>query len=213
MDEDEDDRDLFAQDDLKQYDYELTSGNDNTTDIMRLKTQENSFELKFVRYESMSMPVFYTAPPIPTNFKVGHRFPKSAMPLPPTTLPPSDDKLNQEPSKQPSIQHDANTRGLLLGDLSFLSRPPPNISTQPAVPPPPKPEEQTKPVNIVAPVPTPATSLEWDIEKERSAHSTPMPKNNARTQFLDAVKNRFTSSSSGQNIVEQQSMEEALAVT
>lgn len=183
---------------------------------MRLKTQENSFELKFVRYEAMSLPVFYTAPPIPADFKVGHRFPKSAMPPPPTALPSSVDKLSQEPPRQPSIQHDANTRGLLLGDLSFLSRPPPNMNTQPLVLPPPDPTpkiaEEIKPANVALSVPVPATSLEWDIEKERSSHSTYVPKNNARTQFLDAVKNRFTSSSDGRNIVEQQSMEDALAV-
>ncbi len=201
VEEDEDDRDLFAQDDLKQYDYELTTANDNTTDIMRQKAQENNFVLKFVRYEAMSTPVVYSPPVIPVDFRPGHRFPKSAMPPPP--LVPSTETSMNEPPKQASMQLDANTRGLLLGDLSFLSRPPPNAS----VPPPPK--EEIIPIKTT-PVPTP--SLEWDVEKERSSHVTPIPTNNARTQFLDAVKNRFIASSDREQLTERQSMEAAFEV-
>ncbi|CAF4296008.1 unnamed protein product, partial [Adineta steineri] len=210
IEEDEDDKDLFAQDDLKQYDYELTTGNDTTTDIMRQKTQENNFILKFVRYESISMPVVYSPPVIPPDFRIGHRFSKSAMPPPPN---PSMETTTHEPSKQPSVQLDANTRGLLLGDLSFLSQPPPNIVVPPTTPllppapasapislPPPSKEEVTA---------TPTTSLEWDVEKERSSHITPVPTNSARAQFLDAVKNRFTPSSDQEQMTERQSMETA----
>ncbi|CAF0895520.1 unnamed protein product [Adineta steineri] len=206
IEEDEDDKDLFAQDDLKQYDYELTTGNDTTTDIMRQKTQENNFILKFVRYESISMPVVYTPPVIPPDFRIGHRFPKSAMPPPPN---PSMETTTHEPSKQPSVQLDANTRGLLLGDLSFLSQPPPNIvvpPTAPLLPPVPAPPPPPLKEEVTA---TPTTSLEWDVEKERSSHITPVPTNSARAQFLEAVKNRFTPSSDQEQMTERQSMETA----
>ncbi|CAF2507478.1 unnamed protein product [Rotaria sp. Silwood2] len=182
IEEDEDDRDLFAEDDLKQYDYELTTTNDNSTDIMRQKTQENNFALKFARYESMSMAVVYSPPVIPIDFRIGHCFPKSAMPSPPPPASLSNETSANEPLKQTSIKHDANTRGLLLGDLSFLSRPPPNIS----IPPP------------------------NDIEKECSSHITPTPTNAARTQFLDAIKDRFTSSSDRVQMTERQSLKVAL---
>jgi hypothetical protein len=178
---------------------------------MRQKAQENNFVLKFVRYEAMSMPIVYPPPVMPPDFRVGHRFPKSAMPPPPPPPVPLTETSINEPPKQTSIQHDANTRGLLLGDLSFLSRPPPNMS----VPPPPPPKEEVIPVQttITAPTPTPTPSLEWDVEKERSSHKAPAPINNARTQFLDAVKNRFTASSENQQMTERQSMEAALEVT
>ena len=205
IEEDEDDRDLFAEDDLKQYDYELTAVTDTTTDIMRLKAQENNFLLKFVRYDAISMPVVYSPPTIPADFRLGHRFPKSEMP-PPT---PAVTTANNEPIKAPSIQLDANTRGLMLGDFSFLSHPPPNMSV-----PPPNPPKEPVPAKVDTPA---APALEWDVEQERSSHVTPTPPtvlpapaNNARTQFLDAVKNRFTPSSDTTQFTERQSIEAAL---
>ncbi|CAF3370662.1 unnamed protein product [Rotaria sp. Silwood1] len=214
IEEDEDDRDLFAEDDLKQYDYELTTANDNTTDIMRKKTQENNFVLKFARYESMSMPVVCPPPIIPIDFRIGHHFPKSAMPPPPPPPPPetsTNETSKNESPKPPSIKHDANTRGLLLGDLSFLSRPPPNMSVPPSnisAPPPPPPQKVE--VTTVKPTTIPTPSLEWDVEKERSSHTTSASTNTARTQFLDAIKNRFTSSSDLVQMTERQSLEVAL---
>jgi hypothetical protein len=205
IEEDEDDKDLFAVDDLKQYDYELTTATDTTTDIMGKKTQENNFVLKFVRYESMSMPIVYSTPVLPIDYRIGHRFPKSLMP-PPSSIP-SIETLKNEPPKQPSVQHDANTRGLLLGDLSFLSHPPPNMTVPP---PPPAPKEEVIPVKTTTAPPT--ASLEWDVEKERSSHPTPAPTISARAQFLDAIKNRFTSSSDHEQLTERQSMEAALEV-
>lgn len=176
---------------------------------MRQKSQQYNFQLKFTRYEAMSMRVNYPPPVVPTDFRIGHRFPKSAMPPPPPPPPPTSSASSTEtietepPPKQPSIQHNANTRALLLGDLSFLSRPPPTMT----VPPPPKlevpPEKQTT-------VPTP--SLEWDLEKQRPTHQTPTTANNSRTQFLDAVKNRFTSSSDQAQPSESQSLQDALEV-
>jgi hypothetical protein len=182
---------------------------------MRQKAQENNFVLKFVRYEAMSMPVVYPPPVLPLDFRIGHRFPKSAMPPPPP--PPSvsstDTSMN-EPPKQTSVQLDANTRGLLLGDLSFLARPPPNASVPPPpsvpAPLPPSTKEVIPVKTTTAPTPTP--SLEWDVEKERSSHMTPAPINNARAHFLDAVKNRFTPSSEHQQMTERQSIEAALEV-
>lgn len=196
---------------------------------MRKKAQENNFTLKFVRYESMSMPVVYTPPVIPIDFRIGHRFPKSAMPPPPppqstTTESATETSTNEPPppqqQQQKSIQHDANTRGILLGDFSFLSRPPPTMSVPPPPVPPAPSKEDVIPVKTT-PVPppatttsatTPATALEWDVEKERSSHTTSVPTNNARTQFLDAVKNRFTSASDSEQMTERQSMEAALEV-
>lgn len=203
IEEDEDDRDLFAVDDLKQYDYELTAATDTTTDVMRQKAQENNFVLKFVRYDAISMPIVYPEPTIPADFRIGHRFPKSEMPPPPPAVTPA----NNEPVRAaPPVQLDANARGLLLGDLSFLAHPPPNMT----VPPPGLPKDETPPkvASVVA------QALEWDVEKERSSHVTPAPAptpaNNARTQFLDAVKNRFTPSSDSTQFTERQSIEAAL---
>lgn len=180
---------------------------------MRRKTEETNFVLKFVRYDSMSMPAVYPPPPVPSDFQIGHRFPKSAMPPPPPPpqlSAPAGETLIVEPPKQPSIQHDANTRGLLLGDLSFLSRPPPNMSVPPPPPPPPAP---APPKEVVQPATTaPSGPLEWDKEKERSSHAAPAPMNNARAQFLDAVKNRFTSSADSAQLTESQSMEAAFQV-
>ena len=208
IEEDEDDRDLFAEDDLKQYDYELTTATtDTTTDIMRKKSEQYNFVLKFVRYTEMSLPVVYSPPVLPVDFRIGHRFPKSLMPPPPP--PPSAAATTEtsvtEPPKQVPMQLDANARGLLLGDLSFLSHPPPTMT----IPPPPVPtptKEEPTPVKTTATAP----SLEWDVEKERSSHITPTT--NPRMQFLDAVKNRFTSSGDSEQLTEQQSMEAALQV-
>ena len=222
IEEDEDDRDLFAVDDLKQYDYELTTASDTTTDIMRKKSDQYNFELKFVRYTEMSMPVAYPSPAVPMDFRIGHRFPKSLMPPPP---PPSSRTTTMEtsvnePPKQVPMQLDANARGLLLGDLSFLSHPPPNMN----VPPPsmPIPLPPSAPAPAPEPIPTKeeiasvkvtiAPSLEWDVEKERSSHMTPTPTTNPRAQFLDAVKNRFTASTDREHLTEQQSLEAALQV-
>lgn len=196
---------MFAQDDLKQYDYELTSANDNTNDIMRLKSQESTFVLKFVRYESMSTPVVYPPPIVPVDFRVGHVFPKSALPTPSIT---PNQISTDESQKKPSTQLDANARGLLLGDLSFLSRPPPNLS----VPPPAPSKVETPSVKEVITTTT-APSLEWDVEKQRSSKtSSTTITTSTRTQFLDAVKNRFTSSSDLQELTERQSLEAALEV-
>jgi hypothetical protein len=178
---------------------------------MRQKTQENNFILKFVRYEAISMPVVYTPPVIPSDFRPGHRFPKSAMPPPPPPVPSIVMPMNELP-KQPSVQHDANSRGLLLGDLSFLSHPPPNMSALPPPPPPlPPPSKQAEEIEATKPI-APTPSLEWDVEHERSSHKTPTPTNNARMQFLDAVKNRFIASSDSDQLTERQSIEAALEV-
>ena len=207
IEEDEDDKDLFAVDDLKQYDYELTTGNDDATDVMRQKTQQNNFVLKFVRYESMSMAVNYTPPLLPVDFRAGHRFPKSAMPPVPAMLP------SNEQVKPVSTQLNANTRGLLLGDLSFLSCPPPTSKAPLSTLPPPPPSVPSEPKVEATPPPKPVASLEWDVEHERSAKTTPTaPSNSARTQFLDAVKNRFVSSSDHEQLTERQSMEAAFEV-
>ncbi|CAF2738813.1 unnamed protein product [Rotaria sp. Silwood2] len=156
----------------------------------------------------MSVPVVYSPPVIPIYLRIRHRFPKSAIPPPPSPANLSNETSANEPLKQTSIKHDANTRGLLLGDLSFLSRPPPNISVPPpnvGVPHPSKVD-----VTSVKPTTIPTPSLECDIEKERSSHITPIPTNAARTQFLDAIKDRFTSSSDCVQMTERQSLEVAL---
>jgi hypothetical protein len=159
----------------------------------------------------MSMPVVYPPPVMPIDYRIGHRFPKSEMP-PPSSVPSNGTSTN-EPPKQVSIQLDANTRGLLLGDLSFLSRPPPNMDVPTPTPPPPLPPPAPKEELIpVKPTITPTPSLEWDVEKERSSHPTPAPTISARAQFLDAIKNRFTSSSDHEQLTERQSMEAALEV-
>ena len=207
IEEDEDDKDLFAVDDLKQYDYELTAANDTTTDIMKRKEQEYNFVLKFVRYESVSMPVVYPPPIIPLDFRIGHRFPKSLMP-PPAPHPSSTVAANENPTVVPTRQLDANSRGLLLGDLSFLSQPPPNMTVPPPPPLPPPPPPPPKQETV-----TPATTLEWDTEKERSTQKAPATQaNSARNQFLDAVKDRFTPSSDRVHHTERQALEAALEV-
>jgi hypothetical protein len=185
---------------------------------MRKKSQENNFVLKFVRYEAMSMPVVYSPPVIPADFRIGHRFPKSLMPPPPPPSVPTTETSTNEPPKQKSMQLDANTRGLLLGDLSFLSRPPPNMTVPPpSLPPPPTPTPPPPPPappkeEIIPVKPTTAPSLEWDVEKERSSHTTSTSTGSARSHFLDAVRNRFTPSSDREHLTEQQSMEAALQV-
>ena len=148
IEEDEDDKDLFAVDDLKQYDYELTTGNDDATDVMRQKTQQNNFVLRFVRYESMSMAVNYAPPLLPVDFRAGHRFPRAMMPPAPPLLP------SHEQARPVSTQLNANTRGLLLGDLSFLSCPPPTSKALPPAPlPPPPPSVPNEPPVDVTPPP------------------------------------------------------------
>ena len=175
---------------------------------MRRKTDQNNFVLKFVRYESNVIPVVYPPPLVPPDFRIGHRFPKSQM-----AAPPVKPKEN-EPTPIPSIKHDANTRGILLGDLSFLSRPPPTVSTVPSLP-----VTPTPPVTVLEPSKTTkaapdSSSLEWDMEKERTSQlpAASGANNSARSQFLDAVKNRFTTPGDAIQLTDRQTFEAALEV-
>ncbi|CAF1004108.1 unnamed protein product, partial [Didymodactylos carnosus] len=169
--EDEDDKDLYAQDDLKQYDYELTSLN-SSDDILRKTTEKNNFTLKFIRYQTPLKPIVYSPPELPKDFNPVHRFKSLSISEQST---PTPNKL------------DPHVRGLLLGDLSFLSQPPPVVPSKP----------------------TSAAPLEWDVEKDRSVNNKEQ-ETSAKSNFLNAVKDRFTSSSTQEHFTKEQSSNAAM---